>query len=90
MSRRILKFAVSPGVTAIETVGEPRFLAVGARGRGVVVWAEADIDGTKDVLTLLRSVMTGDGAPDDRYRYVGTAEQSEGIVVHVYQAPGKP
>lgn len=80
--RRILKFRLLPiSVTEIETADEPRFLAVGAQGKDIVVWAEATVG--KGVRTCLVGVMTGQMPPLDG-EYIGTATQSSGIVVHAY------
>lgn len=81
MTRRILKFEITPGTTSIETGDDPRFLAVGTQGTKVVAWCEAT-PGT-GVQTLLGAVMTGDVPPDDG-EYIGTTQVGE-IVVHAYR-----
>ena len=80
--RRILKFHVHPGVTPVETADEPRWLSVGAQGSGVVAWCEAT-PGTGHI-EVLGAVMTGEGPPEDG-AHIGTAQQADGIVVHVYR-----
>lgn len=83
--RRILKFVVVPGVTAIETADDPRFLAVGVQSRDVVVWAEAMVG--KGVVTKLGAVMTGE-APPVGSEYIGTTQMTTNIgqiVIHVYR-----
>lgn len=82
--RRVLKFVVNPGTTLVTTNDRPRWLAVGAQGSQVVAWCEATPDdGNGQCGTLLGAVMTGEGPPPDG-QYIGTAQQSDGIVVHVY------
>lgn len=80
--RRILKFRLKPIITQVETADQPTWLAVGAQGKDIVAWCQATPgEGHTDTLA---GVMTGQAPPDDG-DYIGTAEQSEGIVVHVYR-----
>lgn len=81
--RRVLKFPLGAyRETVIDTVDEPRFLAVGTQGDQVVVWAEATAG--VGFQSCLVPVMTGESPPDGGI-HIGTT-QVDAIVVHVYQA----
>lgn len=80
---RILKSRVAVfGWTTIETGSQPRFLTAGAQGNDVVVWYEAAIG--KGFETRVCGIFTGEDIPDGYTDYIGTAQLSDGIVVHAY------
>jgi hypothetical protein len=86
VSRRILKFGVPPGASAIDTADEPRFLAIGWQDETLVVWCEANVG--VGVQTILYAAVTGEGVPPDA-EYVGTAQRDDPghpFVAHVYRA----
>ena len=83
MSRRILKWTIPPAGIDVETADDPRWLAAGAQGSDVVVWAEATVGA--GVIHRVLGVITGaDAPPEGQASYIGTAQQADGIVVHVY------
>lgn len=88
--RRILKFALSPAGTYVQTADEPRFLSVGFQGDALVLWAEAAVGDA--VTTRLAALPTGWAAPlpTDAAEYIGTAQHPTlmaggSLVLHVYR-----
>lgn len=93
---RVFKYKLSVrGDANIEAVVK-RWLAVGWQGDSPVVWAEVD-DDYNYRQNILKTIFTGDEVPfsysrhvsggeyvERRWKFLGTTQSPDGLVVHVY------
>jgi hypothetical protein len=87
VSRVIWKYVLKPGLNRVLIRGDAFAMSVGAQGEDVVLWACVRRGDDSDRLTEHRweVALTGHEMPSGRF--IGTAQQSEGVVVHVFEHP---
>ena len=62
-----------------------RVLSIQQQGYEIMMWAEIDTDSTIAQTIHIKSVWTGDNAPESEYEYVDTLQaQFDGLVYHFY------
>lgn len=85
--RRIVKYMVPIVGTTRLPLSDPKFLAVGWQGQGLVVWVDVAWPTAQMAFEYdLAAVMTGQSPPEDG-TYVGTATLSDPLAALAIGAP---
>lgn len=88
--RRIHKFELHKPVVALPLAVGDRVLSVGMQRNTIVLWAARDVDAPETPARRARwfvSLNTGDVAPENGDKFIGTVTSSNGVVWHVFEVP---